>query len=285
MAMSSAAPAQSKFRRLALGMVAVAALATAGCGSFGGGTSAVDSRLAAMSAEELYNGGVAALAAGDFASAAAMFEAVDRQYPYSAAAREALILAAQANYSRSNFGDAIADAQRYITLFPAADRVDYALYVIADSNFQQRPDITRDQEPTERALRAFTDLVQRYPNSQYADEAASRIELARDQLAGKEMDTGRYYLQQRNFIGAINRFRVVVTDYQTTRHVEEALLRLTEAYLSLGVVSEAQAAAAVLGYNFPDSPWYHDAYELLQRQGLSPQSNAGSWISQLFGLG
>ena len=125
-------------------------------------------------------------------------------------------------------------------------------------------------------------MVRKYPNSEYAVSAKRKIDVARDQLAGQEMMVGRYYMERRDYTGAINRFKIVVTRYQTTRHVEEALLRLTEAYLSLGIVGEAQTSAAVLGHNFPDSRWYKDAYALVQRRGLQPSENQGSWISQAF---
>src|SRR5204862_1823727 len=141
-------------------------------------------------------------------------------------------------------------------------------------------DVTRDQSQTEKAIAALDEVARKYPDSEYAQDAKRKIEKARDQLAGKEMETGRYYLRRKEFAGAINRFKVVVTQYQTTRHVEEALMRLTEAYMSLGIAQEAQTAAAVLGHNFPDSPWYKDAYGLVKGGGLEPSENQGSWISR-----
>jgi outer membrane protein assembly factor BamD len=142
--------------------------------------------------------------------------------------------------------------------------------------------VTRDQERSEKALAALQELVQKYPTSEYVSDARNRIQIARDQLAGREMEVGRYYLEKRNFPAAINRFREVVAKYQTTRHVEEALQRLTEAYMALGITQEAQTAAAVLGHNFPDSPWYKDAYALLQSGGLQPREESQSWISRAF---
>jgi outer membrane protein assembly factor BamD len=158
----------------------------------------------------------------------------------------------------------------------------YAQYLIAMSNYNQIPDVSRDQERTERALVAFQELITRYPRSEYVQDARERMIFARDQLAGREMVVGRFYLGKRNFPAAINRFREVVSRYQTTRHVEEALMRLSEAYLALGVTNEAQTAAAVLGHNFPDSPWYRDAYSLLQSGGLEPREAQDSWISRAF---
>jgi outer membrane protein assembly factor BamD len=153
--------------------------------------------------------------------------------------------------------------------------------LIGTSFFDQIRDITRDQDRTERAIAALDEVVRKYPNTEYAVSAKRKIEMARDQLAGKEMLVGRYYMERRDFTGAINRFKIVVR-YQTTRHVEEALLRLTESYLALGIVGEAQTSAAVLGHNFPSSRWYQDAYKLVREKGLEPAENRGSWISQAF---
>ena len=150
------------------------------------------------------------------------------------------------------------------------------------SYFNQIPDVTRDQERTERALIALDEVSRKWPQSEYAADAKQRVLVARDQLAGKEMDVGRYYLKQRNFTGAVNRFREVLVRYQTTRHVEEALMRITEAYMALGIVAEAQTAAAVLGHNFPESPWYKNAFDLLQSGGTAPREDQGSWISKQF---
>src|SRR5205814_2323653 len=153
------------------------------------------------------------------------------------------------------------------------------------SYFDQMPEISRDQERTDKAVQALEEVARKYPSSEYAVAAKRKIEIGRDQLAGKEMDIGRQLLNTRNYTGAINRFKVVVTRYQRTRHVEEALLRLTEAYMALGIVDEAQTSAAVLGHNFPDSRWYQDAYALMQARGLQPSENKRSWISQAFRLG
>jgi outer membrane protein assembly factor BamD len=144
------------------------------------------------------------------------------------------------------------------------------------------PDVTRDQEATRNALAAMQEILDRWPNSEYADDARAKIVVVRDQLAGKEMQIGRYYLERREYIAAVNRFKAVVTDYQDTRHVEEALERLTEAYYAMGLLSEAQTAAAVLGHNFPDSQWYKDAFALLQTGGHEASEDRGSWISKVF---
>ena len=177
---------------------------------------------------------------------------------------------------------AVATAKRYITLHPGSPDAAYAQYLIAASYFDEIPDVTRDQARTEKALASLDEIVRKYPTSEYAVEAKQKIQVARDQLAGKEMQIGRYYLNKRDYTGAINRFKVVVTQYQTTRHVEEALERLTEAYMALGIVEEAQTAAAVLGHNFPDSPWYKRAYALVKSGGHEPHENTASWISRAF---
>ncbi len=191
-------------------------------------------------------------------------------------------MTAYANYEGRQYEDAVSASKRYLQLHPATPDAAYAQYLLAMSYFNQIPDVTRDQESSERALVALQELVDRYPTSQYAADAKQRIQLARDQIAGKEMEVGRFYLQKRNYTGAINRFRTVVARYQTTRHVEEALERLAEAYMAMGIVGEAQTAAAVLGHNFPDSPWYKDAYTLLRNGGVEPREDGESWISKAF---
>jgi outer membrane protein assembly factor BamD len=197
-------------------------------------------------------------------------------------------MSAYAYYQAAEYDDTISAAQRYVTLHPGSQDAAYAQYLIASSYYDQIPDVTRDQGRTEKAMAALDEVIRKYPNTEYANSAKQKLEMARDQLGGKEMTIGRFYLNRKDFIGAINRFKVVVTKYQTTRHVEEALERLTEAYMALGIVAEAQTAAAVLGHNFPDSPWYKDAYQLVKSGGKEPFENKGSWISRAFktvGLG
>lgn len=232
--------------------------------------------------EQLYNQGLARSQSGDFSGAAKRFEDIDKQHPFSAWSQKGLLMTAYARYEGGEYDDAVIAAKRYLTLHPSSQEAAYAQYLMAMSYYKQVPDITRDQDRTELALRALVELVDRYPKSEYVDDAKFKIQVIRDQLAGKEMGVGRYYLEQRNYAGAVNRFRDVVAKYQTTRHVEEALMRLTEAYMAMGVVSEAQTAAAVLGHNFPDSQWYKDAYSLLQSGGLEPREDRGSWISRAF---
>lgn len=233
-------------------------------------------------AANLYNEGLGLLAKSEYPDASKKFDQIDKTYPRSEWARKALIMKTYASYEGGEFSESVNDARRYLTLYPNGEDAAYAQYLLAMSYYREVPDVTRDQERTEKALEAFQELVERYPRSEYAEDGKFKLQVVRDQLAGKEMEVGRYYLQRRNYTGAINRFRDVVSKYQTTRHVEEALERLTEAYLALGVVSEAQTAAAVLGHNFPDSPWYKDAYKLLQSGGHEPREDTGSWISRTF---
>lgn len=240
-------------------------------------------------ADRLYNEGLFLLNnKKDYGAAQKKFEEVDRQNPYSEWARKSLLMSAYASYEGGQYEETISTAQRYVALHPGSPDAAYAQYLIASSYFDQIPDVSRDQGRTEKALNALDEIVRKYPTTEYAASAKKKIEIARDQLAGKEMDVGRYYIGKRDYTGAINRFKVVVTRYQTTRHVEEALMRLTEAYMALGIVGEAQTAAAVLGHNFPDSAWYKDAYTLVKAGGLEPTENKGSWISRSFkklGLG
>jgi outer membrane protein assembly factor BamD len=233
-------------------------------------------------ADKLYNEGLTLLNKKEFVDSAKKFEEVDRQHPYSDWGRKSLLMAAFAYYEGGKYDDTIMAAKRYVTLHPGSSDAAYAQYLMASAYFDQIPDVSRDQARTERAMQVLAEVARKYPDTEYAESAKKKIEVARDQLAGKEMTIGRFYLERRNFIGAINRFKAVVTQYQTTRHVEEALMRLTECYMALGIVNEAQTAAAVLGHNFPSSPWYQDAYKLVQTGGAEPRENKDSWISKAF---
>jgi outer membrane protein assembly factor BamD len=237
-------------------------------------------------ADRLYNEGLFLLNnKEDYDGAAKKFDEVDRQNPYSDWARKALLMSAYANYQAKKYDDCINAAKRYVTLHPGSADAAYAQYLIGSSYYDQILDVNHDQARADKAVNALEEVIRKYPDTEYAINAKKKIEVARDQLAGKEMEIGRFYMKRRDFTGAINRFKVVVTHYQTTREVEEALARLTEAYLSLGVVDEAQTAAAVLGHNFPDSPWYKDAYNLVKSAGGEPNENKESWISRAFKLG
>ena len=218
--------------------------------------------------------------AGRYLPATKEFDEVERQHPYSEWARRSMLMNAYANYKINNYNEAILSAQRFISLHPSNRDVPYAYYLVGLCYYEQISDVGRDQKMTEQALASFNELVRRFPQSEYARDARLKIDLTYDHLAGKEMEIGRYYLTRRDYVAAINRFRIVVEKYQTTTHTPEALERLTEAYLSLGVATEAQTAAAILGYNFPGSEWYEDSYALLANQGLEPVENTDSWISR-----
>jgi len=232
-------------------------------------------------ADVLYNQGLANLESGRLKEATAKFDAVDRQHPYSDFARKAMVMSAFANYRQGKYDEAINAAKRYVTLYPSSEDAAYAQYIIGLSYHRQIRDVTQDQKEARRTYEAMDELVQRWPESEYVEDAKTKMRFARDQLAGKEMQIGRYYLERREYIAAIKRFRAVVETYSNTRHIEEALARLTEAYYAMGLASEAQTAAAVLGHNYPDSQWYRDSYALLQKGGLEPRENRGSWLSKV----
>jgi outer membrane protein assembly factor BamD len=217
---------------------------------------------------------------GNFAEAARQYEEVDINHPYSQEARRAIVMAAYAYFKAGKYDDAVSAADRYLTLHPGTQESDLAQNIIGMSYYDQILDPKRDQTYAKRGLAAYETLLQRYPDSRYATAAANRIRVLRDLIAANEMQVGRFYLRKNNYLAAINRFRAVVTNYQTTEQVEEALMRLTEAYMALGIVPEAQTAAAVLGHNFPDSKWYKHAYSLLGRSGVQPQEHEGSWITK-----
>jgi outer membrane protein assembly factor BamD len=233
-------------------------------------------------ADKLYSDGLARMEDKDYEGAAKKFGELDKAYSYSDWSRRALLMTAYSNYEGQKYDDAISASKRYLQRHPASKDAAYAQYLMAMSHYKQIPDVTRDQDRSEKALAGLQELVQKYPTSEYAADAKAKIQITRDQLAGKEMEVGRFYLERRNFPAAINRFRDVVSKYQTTRHAEEALERLVEAYMALGITAEAQTAAAVLGHNFPDSPWYKDAFALLQNGGLEPREEKTSWLSKVY---
>ena len=227
----------------------------------------------------LYNQGLANLEGGRLSEASKKFEAIDRQHPYSEWARKALVMSAFASYRSGDYDTAINSSKRYLSLYPGSEEAAYAQYIMGLAYYRQIPDVTRDQKEAARAAAAMREVFEKYPDSEYADDARAKLRIARDQLAGKEMQVGRYYLERREYVAAINRFKNVVDVYSDSRHVEEALARLTEAYFAMGLTREAQAAASVLGQNFPDSQWYRDSYQLLQTNGLSPrEGSATSWF-------
>ena len=230
-------------------------------------------------ASKTYNQGLEKLANGSPSEAAKKFADLGKQYPGSDWARKALLMKVYADYQAQSYTDAETSAERFLKEYPDSPDAAYVTYLRANAYYQQIPDISRDQDAATKAMESFQDLVKKYPKSEYLDDAKFKIGVTQDQLAGKEMSIGRFYLNRHNYTAAINRFRNVLQYYQTTRHAEEALYRLVEAYLGLGINDEAQTAAAVLGHNFPNSQWYQDAYALLKGKGLSPEENSSSWIS------
>ena len=231
-------------------------------------------------AETLYTEAVGLYNAGSYKQAAAKFEEVDRQHPYSSWAKKALLMSSFSHFRSGAYDDAESAAERFLALHPGSEDAAYAQFLIAQSHYVQISDIGRDQTEARAALKAYTEITRLYPESQYAVEAERKQDELLNHLAGKEMEVGRYYMGQQNYLAAVNRFKSVVADFQTTNNVEEALLRLTECYLALGIVTEAQTAAAILGHNYPDSQWYKDAYALLQKGGLEPNEDRGSWLSR-----
>ncbi len=233
-------------------------------------------------ASKTYNQGLEKLANGAPSDAAKKFTELGKQYPGSDWAQKALLMTTYADFQAGSYTDAETSAERFLKEYPSSPDAAYVTYLRANAFYQQIPDISRDQDSATKALEAFQDLVKKYPKSEYVEDAKFKIQVTEDQLAGKEMSIGRFYLNRHNYTAAINRFRNVLQYYQTTRHAEEALYRLVEAYLGLGITDEAQTAAAVLGHNFPDSQWYQDAYALLKGKGLSPQENSSSWMSKIY---
>ena len=230
----------------------------------------------------LYNEGLANMNAGQYRTAVKKFAELERLHPYSKWATKALLMQGFSNYQNNEYGDAINALQRFISLHPGHQDIPYAYYLSALSQYEQIQDITRDQSQTQTALDALDEVSRRFPDSKYAGDAKQKALLARDHLAGKEMEVGRYYMNHGSYLAGINRFKKVVTDYQTSSQTPEALYRLSEGYMALGIVAEAQTAAAVLGHNFPRSQWYKDAYTLVSSNGKTPVENKTSWISRAF---
>ncbi|MEM9668131.1 MAG: outer membrane protein assembly factor BamD [Pseudomonadota bacterium] len=219
--------------------------------------------------EVLYNSAARELDRRDYQDAIELFNEVERQHPYSEWARRSTLMSAFAAYQSRQYDDAISTAERYIALNPGSEHAPYAYHLVATSYFEQITDVQRDQRTTELARSSLDEIIRRYPESEYARDAQVKMDMVNDQLAGKEMAIGRWYLRRNEHLPAINRFRTVVTSYDTTTHSPEALFRLVEAYLSIGLKGEALAAAAVLGHNHPETNWYRDAFRLMQDQGYS----------------
>ncbi|HUZ14062.1 MAG TPA: outer membrane protein assembly factor BamD [Caulobacteraceae bacterium] len=220
--------------------------------------------------ELLYNAGAERLDRHQWTDAVNYFREVERQHPYSEWSRRAILMTAYAHYEANDYAEAVADADRFIALYPGNPTTPYAYYLKAICYFEQIVDVGRDQAATSEAAAALREVVKRYPDSEYAEDARLKLDMTSDQLAGKEMTIGRYYLRAGDPMAAIGRFRTVVKKYQTTSHTPEALYRLVEAYLTVGLVGEARRNAAVLGYNYPGDPWYADAYRLMTTKGYRP---------------
>jgi len=230
--------------------------------------------------ETLYNQGLANIKAGNIVEASRKFDAIDAQHPFSEWSQKALVMSTFTKYRLARYTDAVAAGNRYLNLYPRSDDSAYVQYLVGLSYWKQITSVTQDQKPSLQTIDAMQKVVDNYPDSEYIDDAQAKIRFARDQLAGKEMQIGRYYLERKEYLASISRFRVVVEKYPNTNQIEEALARLVEAYFAMGVVTEAQTAAAVLGHNYPDSQWYADSYKLLKSGGLEPRENTGSWIAR-----
>jgi outer membrane protein assembly factor BamD len=256
-------------------------LLLAGCGLFGGGP-ASKKPTGPATAQGLYNQGVTSMNAGDYKAAINNFDQVEEDFPFSPWAVNAQLMHGYAAYLQQDYTGAIGALDRFIQLHPANPDIAYAYYLRALSYYEQISDVARDQKATREAITALQEVVNRFPGSAYANDARLKIDLCNDHLAGHEMMIGRFYERQRDYIAAIGRYEGVVQDYQTTNHVAEALERLVECYLKLGMLTEAQHAGAVLGYNYPGSTWYRDAYARLHQAGIvasnappEPKSSSG----------
>jgi len=279
----AARPAGRGAWRPALLAVSLSCLMLSACSIFDkSGGDDTDAKYVERPVEQIYNDAWKRIREHNWIEAAKQFDEVERQHPYSIWARRAMLMSAFCYYEGNKYTDAINTADQYISLHPGSKEVAYAFYLKAMSLYEQITDVGRDQTNTEQALTALQDVVQRFPNTEYARDAGLKVDLTLDHLAGKEMEVGRYYLRRNDYIGAINRFRVVVERYQKTSQIAEALERLTEAYYALGVYDEAKTAAAVLGANYPGSPWYQDSYDLLMQHNMRPEENSESWISKAF---
>jgi outer membrane protein assembly factor BamD len=250
----------------------------AACSPFGFFASSVQEE-PIVPAEELYATALNNMETNRYNGAIETLEKLERQHPYSTYDERAKVMLTFANFRIGKFQQAILAADRFLAVYPSSAEVPYILFLKGSAYYEQLTDTTRDQEVARDAIETFQLLISSHPNSRYADEAREMIIVARDQLAGKEMSVGRYYLGNGQYTAAINRFREVVENHQTSTHVEEALYRLIEGYLKLGLVAEAQTAGAVLGTNYPTSEWYQRGFSLLNQQGLAPQMLAGNWLS------
>jgi outer membrane protein assembly factor BamD len=261
-------------RPLKLLFAAAAVIPLAACAH--GGKKAADTAYVARDVSSLYSAAKKSMDQGDYDQAAKLFDEVERQHPYSVWARRAQLMSAFNYYLGKKYTDAISSAQRFVTIHPGNAEAPYAQYLIGMSYYQQIDDVTRDQTSTQQASDAFGELIRRYPDTRYAGDARVKLDLIKDHLAGKEMDVGRFYQRSGQWLAATYRFRAVVDQYQTTTQTPEALERLVECYLALGVPEEAQKAGAVLGRNYPESSWYKLSLKLLGRENQHNQRRTAS---------
>lgn len=251
--------------------------------SCSGGQKQVADDLEGRTAEEIYKLGELSLESSKKPEDALFyFQEVERLYPYSEWAKRALIMQTYALHQDKQYEEARATAQRFLEFYPGDEDAAYAQYLMALSYYDQIDEVGRDQGLTFQALQALRVVIETYPDSEYARSSILKFDLAFDHLAGKEMEIGRYYLKRKNYAAAINRFRTVVQDFQTTSHTPEALLRLVEGYLALGLTDEAQTAGAILGFNFQSSPFYDDSYRLLVGRGLLPEAKGSNWLASTY---
>ena len=255
---------RSSTRPFALALVAFSLVSLGGCAT--GGKKKGDTSFIARDVDTLYNGAKYRLDRRQYKQAALLFDEVERQHPYSVWARRAQLMSAFSYYLASDYSSSIQSAQRFLSIHPGNKDAPYALYLIAIDYYEQVGDVTRDQKATAQALSALGEVVRRYPDSRYAADARLKVDLVNDHLAGKEMEIGRFYQKRAEWLAAVIRFRTVIDKYDTTSHAPEALMRLVESYLALGVPDEARKAAAVLGANYPGTKWYQRAYELIQKK-------------------
>lgn len=253
-----------------------------GCGGLGR-SSKVPESMESFTAQEIYQRGEYELENNARPKdAVRYFSEVERLYPYSEWAKRALIMQAYSHHKTRQYDETRGAAQRFIDTYPGDEDVAYAKYLLALSYYDQIDEIGRDQGLTFQALKSLRDVIEQHPDTEYARSAILKFDLAFDHLAAKEMEIGRYYLKRGHYAASLNRFRVVVEEYQTTTHTPEALLRLTEAYLALGLTDEAQTAGAILGHNFQSSPFYKDAYDHLRGRGLTPEAKGDSWLTNVY---
>lgn len=258
---------------LALGLVV-------GCGNYD--PASTPGALEQYTAAEIFQRGEYELERGKPSDAAIYFGEIERLYPYSDFAKRALIMQAYSFHKDKDYPNSRSAAQRYIDFYPATEDAAYAQYLLALSYYDQIDEIGRDQGLTFQALQALRAVIEQYPDTEYARSSILKFDLAFDHLAAKEMEIGRYYLKRKHYTAAVNRFRIVVEDFQTTSHTAEALHRLVEAYLALGLTDEAQTAGAILGHNYQSTEWYQDSYALLTGQGLEVKSSGDNWLASIY---